>query len=102
MKAVFAEIGKVCRSRLFLSMLVCLLGVNLYCLWDTANSGAYSPAEYRRAWDEIMAQPAGERLSFGEEKQAAIREELREAGLYVTRESELYKDVVAELRSANS
>lgn len=102
MKAVFAEIGKVCRSRLFLSMLVCLLGINLYCLWDTASSGAYSPAEYRRAWDEIMAQPAGERLSFGEEKQAAIREELREAGLYVTRESELYKDVVAELTAENS
>ena len=102
MKAVFAEIGKVCRSRLFLSMLVCLLGVNLYCLWDTANSGAYSPAEYRGAWEEIMAQPAGERLSFGEERQTAIKEELKETGLYVTRESQLYEDVVAELKAANS
>ena len=102
MRAVFAEIGKVCRSRLFLSMLVCLLGINLFCLWDTANSGVYSTAEYRKAWDEIMAQPAGARLSFGEENQAAVKEELREAGLYVTRESKLYEDVVAELRVANS
>ena len=102
MKAVFAEIGKVCRSRLFLSMLVCLLGVNLYCLWDTANSCMYSTTEYRRAWDEIMTQPAGERLAFGEEKQKAVKEELRDAGLYVTRESELYRDVVAELTAANS
>ena len=102
MKAIFAEIGKVCRSRLFLSMLVCLLGVNLYCLWDTANSGAYSTAEYRKAWDEIMVQPAGARLSFGEEKQANMKEELKETGLYVTRESKLYEDVVSELRLANS
>lgn len=102
MKAIFSEIGKVCRSKLFLSMLVCLFAVNLYCLWDTANSGAYSPAEYRRAWDEIMAQPAGERLPFGEEKLAAVKEELKEAGLYATRESELYKDVVAELTAENS
>ena len=102
MKAIFSEIGKVCRSKLFLSMLVCLFAVNLYCLWDTANSGAYSPAEYRRAWDEIMAQPVGERLPFGEEKLAAVKEELKEAGLYATRESELYKDVVAELRAENS
>ena len=89
MKAIFSEIGKVCRSKLFLSMLVCLFAVNLYCLLDTANSGAYSPAEYRRAWDEIMAQPVGERLPFGEEKLAAVKEELKEAGLYATRESEL-------------
>ena len=102
MKAIFSEIGKVCRSRLFLSMLVCLFAVNLYCLWDTANSGAYSSAEYRRAWDEIMAQPVGERLPFGEEKLAAVKEALKEAGLYVTRESELYKDVVAELTAENS
>lgn len=102
MKAVFAEIGKVCRSRLFLSMLVCLFCVNLYCFWDMAGSGWYSPAEYRAAWDKIMAQPAGERLSFGKEKQAAIAEELRKAGIYVTRESVLYGNVVAELVAANS
>ena len=102
MKAILAEAGKVCRSRLFLFVLVCLLGVNLFCLWDTANSGEYSPTEYRGVWDEIMEQPAGERLTFGEEKQAVIKEELREAGLYVSRESVLYEDVVSELVAANS
>lgn len=102
MKAIFAEVGKVFRSRMFLSVLVCLLGVNLFCLWDTVNSELYTTDEYRMVWKKITKQPEGERLDFAKKEQETVKEELRNAGLLHSKELKLYDDVVSELEAANS
>lgn len=102
MKVILAEVAKVWRNRMFLSMLLVLLGVNLFCVRDTMHQEEYTPAEYRKAWQEIMEEPAGERLLFATEKLESIMAELKEAGLYSSKERRLYEAVVSELEAAHS
>lgn len=102
MRAIFSETGKIWRSKLFLGVLVCLLGVNLFCLNHSVHSKMYSPQEYRLLWDEICKQPMGERLSYAKQKQEALYEQLRASGQFLSRESFLYDDIVSELEAANS
>lgn len=101
MLSVFAEMLKVCRSKLFLAALACLLGVNLFCLWDTVSSREYTPKEYRAVWEGMEGRTEEEKLVFARVEMERIQEELQKAGMYDCAERKLYDNIISELEAAN-